>query len=276
MDFLFRWYEFQLNEAVTVADNKDLGYSHEEEKKADYNTKYDKYIQDEGHHDREKFKIKAAKIADKLDIDVEDLFALMYFESRLKSNAQNSSTKATGLIQFMPSTIKNFLHPQTNKRTTIQDLKKMPNYKQLNWVYSYLKDAKNWALKGNNIDRNAEIYMLVFLPSLIQKPMDTKIKNMQTSGDPDFGEKVIEQNPAFFGKGKLGKNATKRDLYNFIEKNVFNQNIKVNLTKTHKEEDKEKEQKGQKEKETVSNKGYSPKSNQKIDVDNTRIDTTFV
>lgn len=70
---------------------------------------------------------------------------------------QNKTTKATGLIQFMPSTAKSL-------GTTVDELKLMSNVEQLEYVYLYLKQ---YAGKFKSF---VDLYLSVFYPVAIGKP----------------------------------------------------------------------------------------------------------
>ena len=85
---------------------------------------------------------------------------LINFESAgtFSSSVQNPSTRATGLIQFMPSTARGM-------GTTVEQLAQMTPLEQMNWVEAYLSKYKS---KGLN--NPTDIYMAVFYPVSIGNP----------------------------------------------------------------------------------------------------------
>lgn len=105
------------------------------------------------------FRTKVVKIADELGVDPSHLMAIMHFESGLRADIQNKNTKATGLIQFMPSTAKNL-------GTTIDDLKAMTPEAQLDYVRKYFLPSKG---KLKDID---DLYMKVLWPAAMGKSAD--------------------------------------------------------------------------------------------------------
>jgi hypothetical protein len=82
---------------------------------------------------------------------------------------QNTSTSATGLIQFMPSTA-------TDYGTTVSSLKNMSFENQLDYVKEYLQRVLKWR-KASQIDGLAkrsltqpDFFMLVFYPAAVGNP----------------------------------------------------------------------------------------------------------
>lgn len=99
---------------------------------------------------------KVKEISDKLLINPDWLMATMKLESGINEKAVNNVSGATGLIQFMPATAKNL-------NTTTDELLRMSNVEQLDFVYKYLLPYKG---KMNDL---VDVYFAVFFPSAIGK-----------------------------------------------------------------------------------------------------------
>lgn len=93
------------------------------------------------------------RVAKKYDIDPLDLLAVMHIESGVDSTRVNSSSRATGLIQFMPSTARKL-------GTSVEELSNMTNAEQMKYVDKFF-DMMNLR-KGAS---GPEIYATVFLPA---------------------------------------------------------------------------------------------------------------
>ena len=110
---------------------------------------------------------KTKEVAKKINCDYKDLLALMNSESNLNSKAVNSSSGATGLIQFTPATAKEL-------GTTTEELKKMSPVEQLDYVEKYLVKFKKAAgfKKHEKLD-SGDLYALVFLPGRAKREIIT-------------------------------------------------------------------------------------------------------
>lgn len=131
--------------------------------------------------DRTAIIAKVHKVAANLGIDPNWLMAVFNFESAgtFSPSIQNKYTKATGLIQFMPSTA-------IGLNTTIDELKKMDFSSQLDYVEKYYAPYKS------KIKSFVDLYLATFFPIAIGKP-DTWV--LQARGiDP---QKLASQNPIF-------------------------------------------------------------------------------
>jgi len=100
---------------------------------------------------------------------------VMWFETAgtMVHHIVNKISGATGLIQFMPVTVR-------SPGTTTGQLRQMNNVGQLDWVKRYL--VSYWGRMNNWLD----VYCAVFWPTVIGKPDDYVIKS----------DKVARQNPA--------------------------------------------------------------------------------
>ncbi|MCK9478437.1 MAG: lytic transglycosylase domain-containing protein [Firmicutes bacterium] len=103
------------------------------------------------------FKAKVVDIAKKLKIEPDILMGIMAFESGgINPKAVNPLSKATGLIQFMPSTAEKM-------GTSVEKLKSMSAVEQLDYVYKYYQP---FAGKVHNIQ---DAYLVTLLPLAIGK-----------------------------------------------------------------------------------------------------------
>jgi hypothetical protein len=109
---------------------------------------------------------KTRKIAEKHNLDVEDLYKVIYKESRGNPQAQNSITNATGLIQFMPKTAERF-------NTSVEALLSMSVLEQLDYVDNYIG---YWS-KIKPIDSYLDLYLCIFYPAAIGKDLSYVISN---------------------------------------------------------------------------------------------------
>lgn len=125
---------------------------------------YEEYIKS----NKIEFINKVNIICTKLRINPEWLMIVMYAESRLNPQAVNkqlgdvadpytrAARRATGLIQFMPKTA-------IGLGTTTQQLYKMNNLQQLDWVYKY------YAPYAGRIKGVHDLYLATFFPVALGK-----------------------------------------------------------------------------------------------------------
>ena len=107
----------------------------------------------------DEFYRRIIEISQKIECDPNDLMGVINIESAFKPNAQNKSTNATGLIQFMPDVAKEY-------GTTVDELKNMPAERQLDYVEQYfVKNKKSKKLNGRL--SAGTLYALVFYPALV-------------------------------------------------------------------------------------------------------------
>lgn len=125
---------------------------------------------------------KVIDIAKKVKCSPNDLMALMYSECSLNPAKVNSSSQATGLIQFMPKTAKSL-------GTSVEALRKMPAEQQLQYVEKYLVAQKKTAGFSNDTTLDAgTLYALTYLPKyakqevLATKANDSKGHYSQNKG----------------------------------------------------------------------------------------------
>ena len=112
-----------------------------------------------------------------LGFDPEWLMTVMYAESRVNEKARNPKTKATGLIQFMPSTAKGL-------NTTVDALYNLTNVQQLYFVYLYFKPF------AGRVHSVYDLYKCVFFPAMLGKADDWVAQTSSLSA-----ETVAKYNP---------------------------------------------------------------------------------
>ncbi|HEV3470439.1 MAG TPA: peptidoglycan-binding protein [Pyrinomonadaceae bacterium] len=125
----------------------------------------------------EPFKDKVIQIAADLKTDPNFMMAVMSFETggSFSPSVRNKFTRATGLIQFMPATAKGL-------GTTIDDLAKMSQLRQLDFVEAYLKPFRN------RLKTLEDAYMAVLLPKAIgQGPEHVLFKKGTTAYKQNAG-----------------------------------------------------------------------------------------
>ncbi len=144
-------------------------------------------------------------ISKRLGCNPSDLLDVMNFETggTFSPSIQNPSTKATGLIQFMPSTAKSL-------GTSISALKNMSRLEQLKYVEKYL-----YPYRGK-IGNLLNLCMAVFYPDAIGKP------------DYKFPQKVVKQNPGIY---------TPRDYVNKVLQKAGRSNTSIKNNNTNKQKE---------------------------------------
>ena len=105
---------------------------------------------------KDAFLQKVTDVCSDLGIDPNWLMLCMWIESRLNSRARNSSSGATGLIQFMPVTA-------LSLGTTTEELAAMSNVDQMDYVYKYL-ESYQWKMTSF-----VDVYFAIFFPRAIGK-----------------------------------------------------------------------------------------------------------
>ncbi len=103
---------------------------------------------------------RAIQIAKDLNCsNPEALIGIIYAESGGNPQAVNRSSRATGLIQFMPRTARGL-------GTSTNELKNMTTMQQLDFVEKYLQTAKRQAgFRSDEQISAGQLYALVFMPS---------------------------------------------------------------------------------------------------------------
>lgn len=124
---------------------------------------------------------KVIEVSSDLLIRPEWLMIVMAIETAKTFNPsiQNPSTKATGLIQFMPKTA-------IALGTTIEELKKMSRITQMDYVLEYLSPYKG------RMKSLEDVYLSVFYPAAVGKA-DSYVFGLS----PEMQKKIAIQNPAY-------------------------------------------------------------------------------
>lgn len=128
------------------------------------------------------FRRKLLDISSRLSLNPDYLVTDMAFESgkTFSPSIQNPYTRATGLIQFMPSTAASY-------GTTVDALARLTAEQQLDYVERFFTP---WAGRLHTL---ADHYLAVFLPSLVGKPLSAQVACK--------GSKLYDQNPGFDRSG---------------------------------------------------------------------------
>ena len=106
-------------------------------------------------------------MGDRLRLDALDLLGVMMAESNVKASAQNANSNASGLIQFLPSTLRS-----VGWTGTPQEFRRLSAAEQLPYVETYFRPYAHF-----NLNSAARVYQVVFLPSSLSlgSSMDTVI-----------------------------------------------------------------------------------------------------
>lgn len=105
-----------------------------------------------------------------LEINTNDFYRLVHFESRGNTKARHKKSKATGLIQWTKSTAKLY-------GTSIDELYNMTLNEQLAYAFRYLRNANNQRKFDGTYN---DLYLSVFYPSARGKKKDHVITDMTT------------------------------------------------------------------------------------------------
>lgn len=161
---------------------------------------------------------KLVQISEELGMKPEDLLAVMTSESGLNPSAYEEKYKGSGLIGFMPDTLKGLGY-----KGTWQDFTKLTGEEQLDWVKKFIQGKQG--LMGNRKFTSAGLYytgnlwpIALKLPGVIKGDPTTRIleSNPETvidpktkkewskkyfdlgyKIDPNFESKAYKSNPLF-------------------------------------------------------------------------------
>lgn len=145
---------------------------------------------------------KLAEVCNKLGCRQTDLLVTIYAESKFDTKAVNGSTRATGLIQFMPRTAEDL-------GTTVQAIYNMSATQQLDLAYQFYKP------KAGRFTDVYEFYSYTFVPISIGKPQNWIY---QWKGRSAYTVSI--QNPAIAkAAGKTpGTPLTRADFFKYVNK----------------------------------------------------------
>src|ERR1700686_4094058 len=106
---------------------------------------------------------KLLEISSEVQMKPEDLLNVMAVESGIDPTAHNQNGNASGLIQFMPSTLKNLGYQGSHA-----DFRKLSSVDQLDYVKKYVLD--NMKYNGGPFTSAAQYYVANFLPVALKLP----------------------------------------------------------------------------------------------------------
>ncbi len=133
---------------------------------------------------------KLVQISEELGMKPEDLLAVMTSESGLNPSAYEEKYKGSGLIGFMPDTLKGLGY-----KGTWQDFTKLTGEEQLDWVKKFIQGKKG--LMGDRKFTSAGLYYTgnlwpaaLKLPGVIKEDPNTRIleSNPESTTDPKTGK----------------------------------------------------------------------------------------
>ena len=155
---------------------------------------------------------KVELISKELNINPVFLMAVMKAESHFKPDIQNPNSKATGLIQFLPSTA-------TSLGTTVENLVKMTQVQQLDYVKKYYEGGvKRADFRGQDL---GDVAMIVFYPVAIGKSDDYVLLSSGKKGY-DNNKGLDYNNDGKIVKGEYVEFVKKKaSTYNFNLKSLF-------------------------------------------------------
>lgn len=159
--------------------------------------------------DKNAFLVKLKKICANLGIpNINWLLVTMWKESTIQAQAINPTTKAVGLIQWMPKTLAAW-------GLTTNQVYAMNNLQQLDLVYKYFLPYKG-KFKDFPI-----IYLTVFFPAAINKPANWPFA---VNGGAS-AKKVRDTNPGI----DVNKDGVidKTDFYKYVYKNLSNDALEL-------------------------------------------------
>lgn len=122
---------------------------------------------------------KLVQISSEVGMTPEDLIAVMISESGMNAGASNPNGGATGLIQFMPNTLKSLKYEGSSK-----DFGKLNGEAQLDWIKKYILNQTK--MNGGPFTSAAQYYVANFFPVALKLPGIKK-------GDPSTI--FVEENP---------------------------------------------------------------------------------
>jgi hypothetical protein len=163
-------------------------------------------------YDIDAFESKVREVSRKLNIPPEWLMAVMHSESKFDASVSNyKGSGATGLIQFMPATAKEF-------GISVAQLKNLSHVEQLNYVYKYLS-AKQTQFRA--YETLTDLYIAILYPkaltedfcySLYSKPSVSYVMNsgldLNSDGNvtiQDVDKYLKRKYPSAFIITKVGK-----------------------------------------------------------------------
>lgn len=156
------------------------------------------------------FLVKVIEVSNYLKIPSDWLMAVMFKESGINAKAYNANGGASGLIQFMPSTMAQW-------NITGEQMRRLSGVDQLEYVKKYFSSYKGKILSYG------DLYLITFFPIAIGKPDDYVLQTKKLSAELIAkANKVIDLNKDL--------KITKKEFYAYTLKG-FSPTIQELLTK---------------------------------------------
>ena len=121
----------------------------------------------------ENFYPKLVRVSNQLGINPEDLLAVMASESGISASQQGHAANASGLIQFMPQTLKSL-----GFGGSPEEFRNLTGEHQLDYVKKFLS--------GKSVKTPGQLYVAIFLPAALKLPDVSK---------GDNSARIAEENP---------------------------------------------------------------------------------
>lgn len=106
----------------------------------------------------DRFLAKLAALSPTFGAHPAHVLAVMCAESGIRADARNPSSRATGLIQFMPETA-------ANLGTNVDELRAMTPFQQLDFVGRYYRSQARAFNGGRPLDSTSQLYAATFWPA---------------------------------------------------------------------------------------------------------------
>jgi hypothetical protein len=140
------------------------------------------------------FYSKLVEIASETGMKPEDILAIMVSESGINPQAHNPNGGATGLVQFMPGTLKNL-----GFGGNTQEFSQLSGEQQLPYVQKLIETQMKF--NGGPFTSGAQYYVSVFWPVGLKLPGVRR-------GDPQTP--IVEENPAIEQDPQTGREYSKK------------------------------------------------------------------
>lgn len=132
------------------------------------------------------FAMRTQQVASHLGVQPMDLYKIFNKESGLNPREVNPYTRATGILQFMPSTARGL-------GTSVEELKNMPAIEQLDYVEKYFRPYRH------KVRSYEDLYLATFFPAALGHSDESYIQYPMTG--PNAGRRlspqlISRQNPA--------------------------------------------------------------------------------
>jgi len=158
---------------------------------------------------RDRAKAKVIEVAEKLNINPDNLMIVFFAESRVSTSIKNS-IGCVGLIQFCPDSPGGSTKTIAGNTYKLSDIARMGYVEQIELCYKYWLPYKKWIVTVY------DLYLATFYPYAFRKDDNYKFGSHVSDS---MVKKIASQNPAI-SKGK-----------DYIDKKVFNEYVKNHLLK---------------------------------------------